>query len=941
MDEKLEIDVGLKFNRARQEVSSFVKDLQKQLNSIKANVNLTSSSGGGGSRSSGNSSGGGGGGGGGSVLPNADKDLQKLTQLNEKLKSLQGIAARLATTPGMSGELAKVEQKQAAIIAQIREATKLNQTQGASVLTQMRQRQAFEEQYIQSLRQENQLRTQSNERQGGRGTQFSPHSERQSRLLRGGSSGGGGGGGGMSMMGAGVAGGLAMAGAAILKITIDAIGELGKQAQETAKIFADSGGKFSQLRGSQEGLNYAKTKAGNNPYIVKGEQLKNELEGRFWGGLDRAITAFGDAGKGISDIFKDEKTKAAEKKKADEEAKKPITLTGDTKIEYDTMKRDRIEMERDIAIARKDFEQDIFQTRRDYSLELKEFERGIFQERRDLALEEKETELQFARQKQDIERSAAIEQRDYSLARQKLDEDFDFKQSEKKFANDRDVANREHNNKKSDAKDDFDLKQGYAAKELERDARIRKEDTQKAIGDKELEYGKEREIKERDFAIGQSNKGRDFAIGQGDKSQDFGKSQADKSQDFGKNQARNAEDFKDKLADMRISGASAISYYQTARDYRKQQGRDSQDFSIEQGRNKRDFGIEQGRDARGFKIGQSDDKTAFVNQQKDAAKNIGIEIAKAIRDSMIEQMRANEKFGIDREKDTKEFGIGQSRSDRDFGNQETDALRARAMEVESHYYELRYQSIELENRHKDALEQTNIELERLAEDLSIAREKLSNKKSDLDFQEATGREKLKNKKDDLDFSQGQAREKLDIGNSQARRGQSESEQAFAENLFNTNPDMFMKLTENPEYKWMRQAVDAMRKRKGYASGGFIEQDQVANVHKGEYIINPTSPNQSRQQDLLRSLTQAMPVKGGGGSSDIISPMSLQSLGGGGNTNINVGGSSYNVSGLNGGSVDQLKSLVDTHNKGLETKISKFMGNLPNQLAQFEKFGHRV
>jgi hypothetical protein len=158
-------------------------------------------------------------------------------------------------------------------------------------------------------------------------------------------------------------------------------------------------------------------------------------------------------------------------------------------------------------------------------------------------------------------------------------------------------------------------------------------------------------------------------------------------QDFSLNKAYAQEDRKDTLFDMALGGASGLDYLRYNRDYLKQQRRAQQQFNIGQGRNEADFTLGQGRNEADFTLGQS--------------------------------------------RDTRNFGIGMARNQQDFTQQAKEAQVGRQLQIESELYARKYEGISLELQHNRALEDINIQYERLGQNVARDQEKFANQQADM------------------------------------------------------------------------------------------------------------------------------------------------------------------------------------------------------------------
>jgi hypothetical protein len=153
----------------------------------------------------------------------------------------------------------------------------------------------------------------------------------------------------------------------------------------------------------------------------------------------------------------------------------------------------------------------------------------------------------------------------------------------------------------------------------------------------------------------------------------------DRNLQLNKTLGRNAEDFRDRLTDMARSGAGGMEYLTTSRDFNKQQRRTSEDAAIEQAQ---------------------------------ANRNFGYENYKAGRDLIFKQ-------GTEK---------------RDFGQSQQKSVAEHLIDTDVHRYQVGQQMLDLEIRHTHALRDLTIEEERRAQDEKIGKQKLGNKKSDLEFE---------------------------------------------------------------------------------------------------------------------------------------------------------------------------------------------------------------
>lgn len=247
-----------------------------------------------------------------------------------------------------------------------------------------------------------------------------------------------------------------------------------------------------------------------------------------------------------------------------------------------------------------------------------------------------------------------------------------------------------------------------------------------------------------DFNLRKQFDTQEFELRRQQSRESFANTQADKTQDFAKNRIRSLQDARDQLSDMALSGAGGLEYFRFAREKRKELTRSTEDFGIEQSR--------------------------------------------AYRDRSIQERQEGQTFALGQQRAGAEFAVGQRREGREFAEQQVDAIRQRALEIEGMLNERRWASIELEVNHQRALQDAAIALEKFTQDTDLARERLANRGKDLGFEESTGRAKL-----------GFDQEKQ-------LRGQQGSELAFANNLVQTLPAQQLQdlMKSNPQLAdWIR------------------------------------------------------------------------------------------------------------------------------------------
>jgi hypothetical protein len=269
------------------------------------------------------------------------------------------------------------------------------------------------------------------------------------------------------------------------------------------------------------------------------------------------------------------------------------------------------------------------------------------------------------------------------------------------------------------------------------------------------------------------------------------------------------------------------------------------------------------------------------------------QVSDKVQDYDIEKQRAGLQFGIQQGREGRDFGIQQGREGSDFGQNREKTVKEHLLDVEQHRYELGMQQLELDIKHNQALEDSTTNLERLAQDTAIGRQELANKKSDLT--------------QDTQMT----RNKMDFDESEKRRSQNLNELGFGKNLADNipGPDLQNLMKSNPDIaKWVSgsfaqrgmpmpnmnpagnsgafnvgkgvgnfltdltnplnplvpvpfkipaAALGWLKNMFGFDTGGTVDQDMIAKIHKGEFIINPNSPNKSFQKELWLSVGKQM------------------------------------------------------------------------------------
>lgn len=768
-DESLELDLVLNISQAEKQLA----DLAKK--GIKANVTTT----GAGSNSS------------GGQQSQLDKDAQAAKKLADQIALTQQKMQLL--TQAQAEFAAKGEQGSAAYAKVTSEL--------AGLVKAERGRTQDQEQFNSLVQKEIELRKQANETLGGKGTQFSPHSQRQQQQLEelktgqsqktgilerasagqssignllgsaksGNVAGVGEAAAGLGKIGAaGAAAGLALASFGLISKTAGAaLAEAGQKFKDNAQKISDMGGPLDQQREATRRVTEQQNQLANSKLVASFENAKTVLEERFIGGLVKVAELLGpvadalaatigklekgDTGGFLGDLAggigksllgltplgpvvdrtekigkglgRGDAANAAGGALADIAAKAAATnkknqygLVGDTKIEYDNLKRSQATQEAQMAMERQDFERSIFEKRRDYILEAQQTE-----------IEHQNNLTALANRRHDVEQQ-------YSIAKAKFDEDFEGQQAEKKFALAQSVQARE-----------FALKMQYA-----------EQDHQQELAFSQQKF---------DLQLGFDKQQQALKMG------------------------RKAEDTKDRLVDMSLGGASGLDYLKFARDTRKDVTRAEQDFALAQFQKQAERGLDVSQSNQKFAVGQGRDVTTFLNQQKDAQAQ-------------------------------------------------------RSLEIEAHLNERKWQSIELEIQHANALRDINFELSKEAQQYGLQKTKLANKASDMDYSTTQDRKRME---------MNQANQRIDMKNAMGdfaygvMNGLSKEQQYGIAGRYGDigsgyNEQLGRRGELSPQEVAKQNAdLERWRKAHGYASGGFVpgsgNQDTVlALLTPGEYVV---------------------------------------------------------------------------------------------------------
>jgi hypothetical protein len=460
-----------------------------------------------------------------SALATASSQADKLTV---KLKMLQEAQRQLASTPGMSAELSKVDAEIAGVISSQRKLTTDTST------------------YVNLLKQEVQLREQSKNL-----------ASQTKNGASGGSSGGGGGGGLPGGLGGAAGGGgagfLDMAAmtastaalgalAAIAYKAVDGIEKMTEQAIKDAQNVSDNGGRYDQLRSSTEQLKVAQDKLAASPLFSAIGQMKTEIE-------IEALREITDVAKWVGNrlgVQGSDGLKTFDQNNAGTSGKgNTLTLAGQSAVDYKKLLRDAADANTEIALQHTDMEQSLFEKRRDYEEQIAEY-------RINLARKVQETELSNSRKMEDL-----------AVDRAKLEQDQAFKTTEAKYALERQAAAREQVNKLNDAAQDFAIQKQYDAQKQSNSISDLRRDTSISVSDKKEDfYNRERDAimsgganglsllqMSRDAGIDIRRTQRNAAIKESDSNRDFTQGQAQDQLKFGINQGRSVRDFANKEGD--------------------------------------------------------------------------------------------------------------------------------------------------------------------------------------------------------------------------------------------------------------------------------------------------------------------------------------------------------------------------------------------------------
>ncbi len=323
-------------------------------------------------------------------------------------------------------------------------------------------------------------------------------------------------------------------------------------------------------------------------------------------------------------------------------------------------------------------------------------------------------------------------------------------------------------------------------KDSEADAAKKAQSGTKLIGESKVEYEnlmhdriameKEIAMSEREFAVETNQKKRDLAL----EKQKFEMETARKQADLEKGIAREGQDYqlqKQKLIeDNAFQTASKKFEIDRAfedRAFGQKIQDEQQDFARQQSYKTQDLAKDLGRSGRDFNNRLSDMQISGAS---------GVDYLRASRDQRNAVADKVQDFQIEQSRAGQELGIKQGREGRDFGQAKEKTLKERQLDVEQHYYDLRYQSIELETKHSRALEDSTLALERFKEDTALGRQELANKQTD--FETGTGM-----KREKMDFDQGER-----------RRGQQQKEFDFGGGLVNKLPQEALQklIKSNPD-----------------------------------------------------------------------------------------------------------------------------------------------
>jgi hypothetical protein len=496
-EQKAKLIIELDDSIAKRQAKKFADDFVAQLNSAMAKVRAPSGMSGG--QGSGGNTGG------------SDAAARRVEQLNSKLaetaqryRLLEEAEKRLAALPGQEEKLAKVKSEMAGIISAQSKRTK------------------DQEQFLSLLEREANLRRESrqltNNARGGSG-EFSPHSERQKRMLenitsRVGVSG---------QAAGGIADGLGLTklasvagiAAAAVGVFAKVIGDASARAKEFAKGITDAkgGGRLDKLSATQRDTQGLEDALGLSDFGVGAAQMQANVENLL---ANAKFAAFGGDPKKL------------------QAALQGSQLKGDDKIQLDRTLRDRYELEFDLSRQLMDMERSHATQRRDLALEAQQLDREFYQKRRDLAVEETKAAIDNDRKVADIEKDKRRTEEDFAKDQQKFFEDFEGAQAARQFALERQQAQRDFLTSMSDKQADFATTRGDKQADFAKSESRAAEDyglqlTEMALSGADaksylmanIRYNTERRRAAEDFSIEENRATRDFNRDQGRATRDF------------------------------------------------------------------------------------------------------------------------------------------------------------------------------------------------------------------------------------------------------------------------------------------------------------------------------------------------------------------------------------------------------------------------------------
>jgi hypothetical protein len=600
----------------------------------------------------------------------------------------------------------------------------------------------------------------------------------------------------------GVTGKLAAAGAAALAVVGSSLADLGHKAQEVARTTSDAGGPLDKLRQSEERLNQARSQAANSPAIAKLQTVVNDLEGRFLGGLARVVD-------GIDDIFKSSEQRFADKKQALERTANGVSLFGDEKIGRDELKRGKAEFEQDNTRDRIEMEEGFMRRRRDFEQELAQYK------------------VEQARKVEDLEVGHSRKMQDMAQQRAELEEDKAFKISEAKYGLERKSAKRDFEKSLGDKKEDFDRKRKYAK-------------------------------------------------------EDFGTKQGDEKEDLALELGHDSEDYRDKVNDMALSNADGLSYIQASRDARKSKRRKQQALAIKQGRDKRQFTTEEGREQTEFQTETTRSKRDFADKEGDTAKAHALDVELHLYQQKIASINIEKEANRELEdfaKNIKRLNEDDTFSKKKFEGQKHDmdfdeGMQRDKFEVGTNRHRRGIDESMADNAYQIYKSDPASFLDKAKKDPSLVE----------DFNRQQGR-----RGDDWGFDmdkiraqQGQAAGELETLKKQdpryyglppvgmGQKGANEDIYGPAKKKQQMSPEQYRALARMPEAerkaKMKEWGINPDGTISSYASGGYIDQNKLAMLHAGEFVVNPGGSDKAQQAGLAVKALNKMGFSPGLGSS---------------------------------------------------------------------------